>query len=226
MVDYLPTCVSDSTISWRPKPNLATAWGRAGLDPPRLICTGRCQQRQRLFFLARLATWHDVTGHCLTHLSTSSVPPQTYIAALEKQLRALKNSGVEPPAPPMSPAATGVAGASGAGEGGPADPSSPAGAAGSEGVRPPQDEEAANAIRLLTKRSRELQAEVDEEKAEVKRRCVRACVRAWVPASSLSRCPALVLRSLPCVGSLRATRFTPPPKEAVGLLQAHDGIDV
>eukprot|EP00752_Nemacystus_decipiens_P003563 g3286.t1 len=92
---------------------------------------------------------------------------QTYIAALEKQLRALKNGGVEPSAPTMSPAA-GAPGAEGEGVG--VDSSSPAGAAGAEGVRPPQDEEAANAIRLLTKRNRELQAELDEEKAEVKRR--------------------------------------------------------
>ncbi|CAM9868551.1 unnamed protein product, partial [Ectocarpus sp. 8 AP-2014] len=98
---------------------------------------------------------------------------QTYIAALEKQLRTYKNGGGEPPRPPPSPASgveaggeegspgTAAAGATGA---------TAAAAAAKEAARPPQDEEAANAIRLLTKRNHELQAEVEEEKAEVKRR--------------------------------------------------------
>lgn len=85
-------------------------------------------------------------------------PPfsQTYIAALENQLRVVKNGGVEPPRPPSSP--TGVPG------GAEDDEASPDGPAG-------EDAEGANAIRLLTKRNQALQAEVEEEKAEVKRRC-------------------------------------------------------
>lgn len=87
-----------------------------------------------------------------------TLPRQTYIAALEKQLRVLKNGGVEPPVPPVGGVAV------------PEGSSAPA-ATGGKG-RAPQDEEGANAIRLLTKRNQELQAELEEEKAEVKRRCV------------------------------------------------------
>ncbi|CAM9384688.1 unnamed protein product [Ectocarpus sp. 13 AM-2016] len=93
---------------------------------------------------------------------------QTYIAALEKQLRTYKNGGGEPPRPPPSPASGVEAGGE---EGSPG--SAAAGAteaAAKEAARPPQDEEAASAIRLLTKRNHELQAEVEEEKTEVKRR--------------------------------------------------------
>lgn len=90
---------------------------------------------------------------------------QTYIAALEKQLRAFKNTGAEPPRPPPSPAGSTEGGGAAAGEGA-------AGAsAGGE-----KDEEAANAIKLLTKRNHALQAELEEEKAEVKRRCA-CCLR-------------------------------------------------
>lgn len=78
---------------------------------------------------------------------------QTYIAALEKQLRAYKNSGAELPRPPLS---------SGDGDGGDGAGTSPG--------REPQDEESANAIRLLSKRNQALQQEMEEEKAEVKRR--------------------------------------------------------
>lgn len=116
----------------------------------------------------------NVTKRPFPFFHSLTLPRQTYIAALEKQLRALKNGGVEPPVPPPAPAG-GVAGGGSEGDGGTADASTPAAAGGEE--RPPQDEEAANAIRLLTKRNQELQAEVEEEKAEVKRRCVRVCVR-------------------------------------------------
>ncbi|CAM9864630.1 unnamed protein product, partial [Ectocarpus sp. 8 AP-2014] len=97
---------------------------------------------------------------------------QTYIAALEKQLRTYKNGGGEPPRPPPSPAsgveAGGEEGSPGTAAAGATEAT--AAAAAKEAARPPQDEEAANAIRLLTKRNHELQAEVEEEKAEVKRR--------------------------------------------------------
>lgn len=106
-----------------------------------------------------------------------SPPRQTYIAALEKQLRTYKNGGGEPPRPPPSPASGVEAGGE---EGSPgtvaAGATEAAAAAAKEAARPPQDEEAANAIRLLTKRNHELQAEVEEEKAEVKRRCAFAFV--------------------------------------------------
>ncbi|CAM9743620.1 unnamed protein product, partial [Ectocarpus fasciculatus] len=95
---------------------------------------------------------------------------QTYIAALEKQLRTYKSGGAEPPRPPPSPASGVEAGGGGGGSPGTAAGSTEATASAKEAARPPQDEEAANAIRLLTKRNHELQAEVEEEKAEVKRR--------------------------------------------------------
>lgn len=77
----------------------------------------------------------------------------------------LKNGGAEPPGPPQPPAG-GVKGGDGDGS----SPGTSAAGAGAGAARPPQDEEAANAIRLLTKRNHELQAEVEEEKAEVTRR--------------------------------------------------------
>lgn len=72
----------------------------------------------------------------------------------------MKNSGQAPPRPAPSPAEEGGGGEGGDGERASAD-------------RARQDDEAANAIRRLTKRNQALQLEIEEEKAEVKRRCER-----------------------------------------------------
>lgn len=99
-----------------------------------------------------------------TTLDGNPCSPQTYIAALEKQLRTYKTGGTEPPRPP--PAAAGGT------EGGDGEGASPGvtNAASAASGPPPRDEESATAIRKLTKRNQELQAELEEEKAEVKRR--------------------------------------------------------
>ncbi|CAM9173986.1 unnamed protein product [Scytosiphon promiscuus] len=105
-------------------------------------------------------------GALLSKAESAFDMQQTYIAALEKQLRTYKTGGAEPPRPP--PAAKG---ATEGGDGEEAPPGAEDEAATAAVSAPaPQDEESANAIRKLTKRNQELQAELEEEKAEVKRR--------------------------------------------------------
>lgn len=80
---------------------------------------------------------------------------QTYIAALEKQLAAMKKSvRGEPDAPRPPPSPAGEASTE----------------TGDQEAASPDNGEAASAIRRLTERNQALQAEVEEEKGEVKRR--------------------------------------------------------